>query len=209
MRLRALITLLLLSLGSALALGPASATGSTYTVSVGGTSAPGTHTFTAASSGTISWGTPTMRMGCTSANIPASPTSVVGSGRGLVDLFNISKINWVGCTFAGGALLLQSAGWVFHGASAATTGTSDVIAGHIDQVRITVSNAICKFTVTGQAAANFNEATQRLIIAETGYSGRLKVSGAVGCLSQFTNGQAFDLSATFPVSSADGVIDIS
>ena len=189
--------------------GPATAAGNAYTVSVGGSSAAGTHTITAATTGSLTFAVPTLSMACTSANLPASPGSSVASGTGVTDIASINKINFVGCTGPGGALAVTTVGsWKLHGTGAATAGSSDVIAGHIEGITANVSNAVCRFTDTGSANGTFDEATQALAVTETGFSGNLKVSNVTGCLGQITAGQAANFTGTFNVTSPDGAITV-
>lgn len=198
------------ALAGVVAAGPALATGSSYTVGVGGSSAAGTHNITAASSGSLSFAVPTLSMGCTSANVPTSPVSTVASGTGIVDIAAINKINFVGCTGPGGSLAVTTVGsWKLHGTGAATSGTSDVVAGHVDNITANVANAVCRFTVTGKANGTFSESTQRLQVSETGFTGNLRVSNVVGCLGQVQNGQAANFTGTFDVTSPDGAINVS
>lgn len=190
--------------------GPAMATGNAYTVAVGGSSAAGTHAITATTSGALSFAVPTLTMGCTSGAVPASPASTVASGTGITDIAAINKINFTGCTGPGGALAVTTVGsWKLHGTSAGTSGSSDVISGHVENITATVSNAVCKFTVTGSATGSFDEATQALTVNETGFTGNLKVSAVTGCLGKITSGQNANFNGVFNVTSADGAINVS
>ena len=183
--------------------GPAMATGSAYTVSVGGSSAPATNVLTATAPSTLNFAVPTLSMSCTSATVPASPASSVFSGTSITDIAAINRVNFAGCTGPGGALSVATVGsWKLHGTSAATAGASDVISGHIENITANVSNAVCRFTVTGQANGSFNEGTQALTINETGFTGNLKVSAVTGCLGQVTNGQNANFTGVFNVTSA-------
>lgn len=199
------------AIGAALlAASPAVATDSAYTVSVGGSAATATHPFTAATTGTTMLKVPTFHTGCSSGWVPSSPLSTVTSGEGVMDVLTVNKVQLTGCSSFGGSLAFSMSGpWAFHGTSPATSGTSDLITGHITGLTATWSNAVCKFTVAGTADASFDESTQRLAIAETGFTGDLVVSNVTGCLSQFQNGQPFDFTATFTVSSPDGLINLS
>ncbi|MCL8250088.1 hypothetical protein AERO_01720 [Aeromicrobium fastidiosum] len=192
------------------AAGPALASGSAYTVAVGGSSATAAHPFTTATTKTVTYRTPTITLGCSSASIPASPTSTSSSGSAVTDVLTVNTVRFAGCSSFGGSLAVSTpAPWTFRGSGPASVGTSDVIVGHVDGFNATWSNAICRFTVTGTADASFDETTQRLVIDESGLTGDLVVSGVVGCLSQFQNGQPFDVKAYFAASSPDGVIDLS
>jgi hypothetical protein len=177
-----------LALGAVAVAGPALATGSTYAVSVGGSSAAGTHNITA-SAGAISFAVPLVTMSCTSANVPASPASTVTSGPSVTDIAAINQVNFGGCTGPGGSLTVTTSGsWTLHGTGAATSGSSDVVAGHIENITARVFNAACDFTVTGTARGSFDEATQKLTINEPGGTGgQLKVtsvSASKPCLSK-------------------------
>ncbi|ALX03387.1 hypothetical protein [Aeromicrobium erythreum] len=199
-----------LALAGVAAAGPALATGNSYTVAVGGSSAAGTHNITAASTGSLSFAVPTLSMGCTSAAVPSSPASTVSSGTGVVDIAAINKINFSGCTGPGGSLTVTTSGsWKLHGTSAATSGSSDVVSGHVENITAVVSNAVCRFTVTGSATGSFNEANQQLNVNETGFTGNLKVSNVTGCLGQVQNGQSANFTGNFQVTSPDGAINVS
>ena len=198
-----------LALAGVAVAGPALATGSSYTVSVGGSSAAGTHNITATTTGSLSFAVPTLSMSCTSANVPTSPASTVASGTSITDIAAINKINFAGCVGPGGTLAVTTVGtWKLHGTSAATSG-NDVISGHVENITANVSNAVCKFTVTGQANGTFDEATQTLQVSETGFTGNLKVSNVTGCLGQVTSGQNANFTGTFNVASVDGAINAS
>lgn len=177
-----------LALGAVAIAGPALATGSAYTVSFGGSTAAADNPFTA-SSGSVALSVPLVSMPCTSASVPASPVSTVTSGTGVTDLAKLNKVAFTGCSGPGGALTVATSGtWLLHGTSAATSGSSDVIDGHIENITARVTNAACDFTVTGTARGSFDEATQKLTVAETGgASGQLKVTAvnpAKPCLSK-------------------------
>ncbi len=187
--------------------GPAMATGSAYTVSVGGSSAPATNALTATAPSALTFAVPTLSMTCANAAVPASPASSVFSGTSITDIAAINRVNFAGCTGPGGALTVATVGsWKLHGTSAATSG-NDVISGHIENITANVSNAVCRFTVTGSANGTFDEATQKLTINETGFTGNLKVSTASGCLGQVTTGQNANFNGVFNVTSA--AIDLS
>lgn len=198
------------ALAGVVAAAPAMATGSSYTVAVGGSSAAGTHNITAASTGSLSFAVPTLSMGCTSAAVPSSPASTVASGTGVVDIASINKINFSGCTGPGGALTVTTSGsWKLHGTSAASTAPSDVVSGHVENITAVVANPVCRFTVTGSANGSFDESTQQLNVNETGFTGNLKVSNVTGCLGQVQNGQSANFSGNFQVTSPDGAINVS
>lgn len=199
-----------LALAAVATAGPALATGNAYTVAVGGSTAAGTHAITATTTGPLSFAVPTLTMGCSSANVPASPASSVTSGTAVTDIAAINRINFSGCTGPGGALTVTSAGtWRLHGTGPATAAATDVVSGHVENITATVGNAVCRFTVTGKADGTFNEATQQLVVNETGFSGDLKVSNVTGCLGQVVSGQNANFGGTFNVASVDGAINLS
>lgn len=200
-----------LALAGVAAAGPALASGNAYTVSVGGSSAAGTHPITATATGTLTFAVPTLSMTCNNTtNVPSSPVSSVTSGTGVTDIASINKINFNGCTGPGGSLAVTTVGsWKLHGTSAATSAATDVISGHIDDIQANVSNAVCSFTVTGSATGSYNEASKVIQINETGFTGNLKVSNVRGCLGRVQSGQSANFTGGFNVVSPDGVINVS
>ncbi len=193
-----------------MAAGPAVATGSAYTVAVGGSSAPANHPFTASTVGSVSWKVPTLTMGCAGASVPASPPSTALSGTGVTDVLTVNKVAFAGCTMPLGALQVTTAGsWAFRGTTPAGPASNDSIVGHLDGFNATWSNAACRFTVSGKARASFDEANQKLVVDESGFTGNLTVSKVVGCVGQIRNGQPLDFSATFALASPDGDINLS
>ena len=193
----------------AVGVGPAGATGNAYTVYVGGNSASASHHVTLATVQSVQWASPTLNWTCSSASTPATPAATVQAGTAVTDVVRFPRFDFVGCHFPGGALAATTAGdWLFHGTSAATSGQSDVVTGHLDDISITWRNAVCQITVTGRASASVQEATQRLLVDESGFTGSLRVSRAIGCLGQVRQGQVIDLRATFSITSPDGSINI-
>lgn len=197
--------------GIAAVAGPALATGSSYTVSVGGSTAPGTHAATAVAdpiAGTTrrvefkvrnNAGT-TIKMGC----IGASGTGIIRSGTGITDIGEISTSNWANCTGPGGKLDVTQIGtWTIHGTSAVTPAQTDVITGHVENVRAHVASptGICSFdvggnptgTIAGRASGTVDEATQKVSVLESGFTGNLYVYNVVGCLGQIQNGNVADM----------------
>jgi hypothetical protein len=205
--------------GLALTAAPALASGLSYTVAVGGSTATGTHAFTA-SAGTISFqvknntGT-TINMSCASV----SASGVARSGSGITDIADIASSTWNTCKGPGGALnVTQTGTWVINGDSTAvTSAATDVIGGHVHQIKAHVASptGICTFdvagniggTTLGRANGSFNEATQKLSVAETGFTGNLVVYNVAGCLGQIQNGNKADFTGDFAVSVADGPIN--
>ena len=201
-----------LALGAVAVAGPALATGSAYQVSVGGSSASGTHNITA-TAGSIAFGVPGTSMSCTSANVPGAPAPVttVTSGASVTNIASIAQVNFVGCTIPGGAATVTTTGpWTLHGTGAATSGSSDVVAGHIEGISARVFNAACDFTVTGTARGSFDEATQKLAVSEPGGAGGQLVVASVNpakpCLSKVKTGMIASFGGTFSIASPDGAI---
>lgn len=194
----------------AVGVGPAGATGNSVTVAVGGTSAQALHPVSAMTTRYVWWGTPTFTWGCSSAKIPPSPVSEVQGGAVVTDVLTVRALTFQGCGWPGGGLPTASAvPATLHVTGSATSGSADVVWGHLDDLAIVSSNAICDFTVTGSARFTFNEATQQLAIEETGFTGNLTISNVRGCLGQVQNGQAMNLTMNLQVTSPDGAINIS
>ncbi len=203
----------ILALAAALALsvgfGPATAAGNSVTVAVGGSSVPGAHSVTAATSEVVSWASPILAWSCTQARIPARPVSDVSSGAGVTDVLQIRALLF-SCVWPGGSIATSlTAPAAFHVTGPATSGSSDVVQGRIDGVTIRARNAICDFTVSGSMRASLNEASQQLTVDESGFTGNLKISQVQGCLGQVQNGQAMNLSMTLQLTSPDGAVNIS
>ncbi|WP_447645002.1 hypothetical protein [Nocardioides zeae] len=194
---------------------PAFAAGPPYTVSVGGSSAAGSHAITAASTGAVTFnarnssGT-VINMNCTSV----SGSGTVTSGTGVNPVASIGTTTWTGCTIPGGAATVTHNGtWNITGTGTNATTGNESIAGYVGaanaSVRTTANPNVCRFDVTGQARGTFNEATQQLSISETGYTGNLKLSNVVNCLGQLQNGNPANMLATLNVTSPDGAINLS
>ncbi|MCR4513995.1 hypothetical protein [Aeromicrobium sp. 50.2.37] len=194
----------------AVGVGPAAATGNSVTVAVGGTSAQALHPVTATTTGSVKWGAPTFSWTCTSAKIPSSPVSEAHGGTGVTDFLTIRALPFQGCTWPGGTMITAlTAPATLHVTGAATSGSSDVVQGHLDDLTIVSSYAVCTYTVTGSARFAFNESTQQLAIEETGFTGNLTISNVRGCLGQVRNGQAMNLTMNLQVTSPNGAINIS
>ncbi|MBM7516293.1 hypothetical protein [Nocardioides nitrophenolicus] len=214
--------------GVALAAAPALATGMPYTVAVGGSTAPSTsHPWTATSVGAINF---SVRHVATGAIVNMSCTSASASGRassgsGVVDIANIDNTTWTSCTsFAGNMAVTQtSTPWQVHGdTSAVTSAQTDNVAGHIHNIRAHVANPGCTFDVggrstatatpgdvPGRANATFDEANQRIVVNQTGYSPtNLVVYNVIGCIGQISAGDPANFSGTYQVTSTDGPINV-
>lgn len=194
---------------------PAFAAGPPYTVSVGGSSAAGSHSITAASTGAVSFsarnnaGT-VINMNCTSV----SGSGTVTSGTGLSQIASIGATTWTGCTIPGGAATVtQSGTWTVNGTGTNASAGNETIAGNVGNVSAgvftTANPAVCSFNVTGFARGSFNEATQQLVVSETGYTGNLKLSNVSGCLGRLQNGNPANFATTLNVTSPDGAINLS
>lgn len=194
--------------------GPAFAAGPPYTVTVGGATS-GTFSVSAASSGPVVFtaknnaGT-VVNMNCTAV----SGTGSVVAGTNKNPVATITSTTWTGCRIPGGAATVTQAGtWNISGTGSNATAGTETIAGNVNNVTagvaLTASPSVCSFTVTGQADGAFNEATQQLVINETGYSGDLVLSGVGPCLGQLQSGNFADMQATLNVSSSGGAINLS
>ncbi len=202
--------------GLVFAAGPALATGNSYTVSVGGSSATGTHAVTATSDASLTFqaekpdGT-FLNLTCSSSAVPSGSGSIVRSGTGITDIADLTGVTFSTCTGPGGNLTVTTSGtWKLHGTSAATTGSSDVVAGHIENITANASNAVCRFTVTGGADGSFNEANQKLSVNEQadGTGQALTVSGVSGCLGQIKNGGKAKFVGTYSTTVTGGAINV-
>lgn len=194
---------------------PAFAAGPPYTVSVGGSSAAGTHAITAASAGNVQFsarnnaGT-VVNMNCTSVRGAGAATS----GTGVNPVATITSTTWTGCSIPGGAATVtQSGTWNVTGTGTNATTGNETIAGNVGNVtagiQTTANPNVCRFTVTGAPRGSFNEATQQLVVSETGYTGNLVLSNVVGCLGQLQNGNPANFATTLTVTSPDGAINLS
>lgn len=124
-------------------------------------------------------------------------------GPGQVDLLTISTAKAVACTG-----FLPSPGFAvtggtmkFHSTGAATAGATDLIVGHVHDVSVWVESAahpaICAYSVTGIAAATFDESTQVLTINEPSSSGNLVLANVAGCLGQIQDGNPAGFTGSF------------
>ncbi|MFW6775922.1 hypothetical protein ACOACO_16680 [Nocardioides sp. CPCC 205120] len=194
---------------------PAFAAGPPYTVSVGGSSAAGTHAITASSASAVQFNARNnagtiINMNCTSVR----GAGAVTSGTGVNPVATITSTTWTGCTIPGGAATVTQTGtWNVTGTGTNATAGNESVAGYIGNVtagvQTTANPNVCRFTVTGQPRGAFNEATQQLSINETGYSGNLTLSNVVGCLGQLQNGNRANFVANLNVASPDGAINLS
>jgi hypothetical protein len=193
----------------------AHAAGLQHTVAVGGSSAPGSHPFIAASTGTIKFSVKNnagtvVNLNCSS--LTASGT--ISSGTAIDPVGTITSTTWSGCRIPGGSFTFtQSGAWHLAVTGSNATTAYETLVGKVDDVAFsaftTSSPALCSFTVSGQMDAELDEATQRLVIDETGYTGHLVLSNVGPCLGQMQTGNRADLAATLNVTSPDGVVNVS
>lgn len=194
--------------------GPALATGQSTTVSVGGSTAAGTHPITASSTTTLSFAAEKtdgtyLSMSCSGGAVPASPVSTIASGT-VTDIAKINKVNFTGCTGPGGTLTVTTSGtWLVHKTGGTVTAAqTDTLKGHIENITANVGNLVCKFTVTGQAAGSVVEKAQTLKVAENAATAKgLTVSNIQGCGGQLKNGGKAKFTGTFKITSPDGAIN--
>lgn len=175
-------------------LGPAQATGWTYFTP----GPPATYSLTFSAPASVTFATNTCSSGAVS-----SATTVTGVP--VVDLVSFNAMTFSGCVgIAGPSTITMTGAWKLHGTSAASSGMSDTITVHVDNivasVRHAVNPAICSYTVTGKADGTFNEGPQSLVLTENGLGGDLTVSNVSGCLGQVTNGQAAPFTGNFVTS---------
>ena len=195
----------------------AHAAGPPYTVAVGG-STTGMQAITFTSSGAVTFaiknnaGT-VVNMNCTEI----SGTGTVMKGVGVNPIASITSTTWTGCRFPwfGALNVIQNVSSNIAGTGAtATAGTSDSVTGHFGNVNFgwvaASSPASCSFTVSGKLDMAFNEATQQILINETGYSGDAVLSNVGPCAGQVQAGNPFDMVAKLNVSTGGaGAINLS
>lgn len=171
-----------------------------YTVAVGGSTAPGTHVFTATTS-TLT----TSYFSCTSTTIGGSVTSGPSGVNPILVLSSLTASGCGGYTITGAVTPFP-----FYGTDpVATTGLDDVH-GELDDVAFHVQAfpipAVCNYDVAGFVPGDFDESTQSLNLAG---SFDLIISNVAGCGGRLADGDPFDLSASFPLSVSDGSVNIS
>jgi len=193
--LAATTSMLVLGAGAASALTP-------YTVSVGGSTAAGVHSFTATTSSFV-----TNIFSCTSATLGGTVTS----GPSAVNpIISITSLSVSGC--GGHTASMAASPWDFYGTGPATTSTTGDIAGEVTGVSMHVGAtpipAVCSFDVTGFSAADFDGATQTLNLDDTGGTGDLVLTNVSGCAGQWNDGDPLDVSASFPLSVPDGAVNV-
>lgn len=180
----------------AIGVAPAFATGNTH------------HVFNGTNGTTMSHPTALTSSPATVGPVTCSSLTLNGAwqgGPGQVDLLSVTGGSGTGClgipSLPGGYRVVPSSSIKFHSTGSATPGATDLIVGHLDNVAIGVAAAsnpaICSYTVTGTAAATFNESTQVLTINEPSSSGNLVISNASGCLGQVQNGNPAGFTGSF------------
>lgn len=194
---------------------PASAAGPPYTVSVGGSSAGGTHPIHVASAGVVRFSARNQAGTVVHMNCHAlTGGGTVRSGSEVNPVATLTSTTWTGCSIPGIQLTVtQSGPWGVLGTGANATSGTERIAGTITDVvagvRATANPDACRFTLSGAPRSSFDEAAQQLVVHETGHTGALVLSDVVGCFGQLQNGNRADLSATLDVTSSAGALDLS
>ncbi len=202
--------------GLVLVMGPVMATGNSYTVAVGGSSASGQAPVTASSDGIVSYWTEKPdgtfnRWTCTASAVPAGSGSFVSKGANVTDLAQLKGMTFTACSSFGGNLTTTGAGtWTLHATSPATSGSSDTISVHLENITILVSNAICSYRVTGGLDGTFSESTQKLTIDEKadGTGAEATVTNVSGCLGQVKNNGKFKFQGSFSTSVVGGAVNL-
>ncbi len=174
---------------------PAHATGLTYAVTAGGSSAPGSAPFSATPSGALAIAGYT----CTG---PTSSTGTISRGPSVLNILSAS-LTTSGCGGMGSATITFSGGWLMHGTSPATSATNDVVSVHLHGVNVTVNGGtICRFTATGQLDGSFDEATQTLTINETAATSDLIAANVIGCFGIVKSGGGVPVNVSLVTPSA-------
>lgn len=211
-------------LAATAALGASAFAAPPYTVSVAGSTATGTHAFFASSDSAIAFqvqnGSVTTNMNCAEVNAEGN----VYSGTGLnpiATIMGVTRANtpdgftgtqWKTCTGPFGVALtvVQTNNWSITGTGGATAGNTDVIAGeitgpsggnltaHVYATSGGPTGTSCNFKVRGSATGSFAEATQKLNVNETGFTGDLEIYDVIGnCLGTVVAGNAANFTGTF------------
>ena len=191
--------------------------GSPYIVSVGGSAVGASgHPITASSTGAVqvsarNLSSTVVNMNCTWAAMTGTVTS--GTAVNPVLSFPALATSFTGCSVPGGPATgtrLSPSHFVGTGTNATTS--IETVAGHLSvhaTFSVTANPNVCSFTIDGHARASFDEATQRLILNESGYTGNLVVTSVRGCLGRLQVGNPVNLITALDVLSPDGLIDLS
>lgn len=199
-----------------LGMGPAMATGNSFTVAVGGSSSAAQRQISASTDAAPSYwmekpdGT-FLKASCISASIPALPSTVVNAGTSVVDIAVVDQFTTVGCQLTIGTGQVTSVGsWKLHATTPVTTAGTDIVSVHLDNVAFQFSNSVCSVTVSGGFDGTFNEANQKLTIDQKadGTGQAATVTNVVGCLGQVKNNGKFRFQGTFSTSVAGGAVNI-
>lgn len=159
---------------------PADATGLTYAVTAGGSSAPGSVPFSATSTA--------LALGGYTCTGPTSSTGSISRGPSVVNVVS-AGLTTSGCSGMGPATITFSGSWTMHGTTAATSAANDAVSVHLHGVSVTVNGGnVCRFTATGQLDGTFHEATQTLSINETAATSDLIAANVIGCLGVVKSG---------------------
>lgn len=171
-----------------------------YQASANGDTGGTDHSYTASSSGPVTLtvhGTGGGPMIVTCSSVQISGYLHTGS-TGVNPYASITGSAWNGCSGPATLTADHSSAWQLRGTGAATSGTSDDIAGSMDGVNfaMSASGGLCVFNVTGTAADVLHEASQSLAIDE--HLGGLTVNSAnPGCLGTVSDADVVDLLGSF------------
>ena len=191
--------------------GPASAAGP-YQVDVGANTT-GNHVFTGTATGGISYvvdgNSGPMNMSCSSATMGGSVAA--GSNPTGNGVASVASSTMTGCTMLGMNPSFTHRGtWRLNATGVATAAPTDVVRVNVGSISIAFAGPFssCVFTVSGKVDGTFDEATQKLRIDESGFTGNLSVGSTVtGCLGLISPRAAFDLVTTYDIVSQDGPIN--
>lgn len=202
----------------------------TYTVSVSGSTSPAAHRFFATADAPIDFtvwnGSVATPMDCQEVNLEGEVTS--GSGVDPVGVVKavtrtntpetFSHSEWKTCVSLGilPMTVVPLNNWEIHPTgTGVTSALTNVVPGYVSgpsngALRAHVyatsggpSGTSCNFVVEGRADGSFNEATQKLTITETGFSGDLTIVNASGadCLGLVPDGADANFEGVFTIGS--------
>ena len=189
-----------------------------YTVSVGGSSTPGTHAFTA-TSGLTQVVVNGVTMTCTSTSV----SGVVHSGTAVQPIADVTSSTWNGCTdnFGTPLTVVQIGTWHLNGNDVNVhAGLIDAhVIGNISGINAHVYDTglsgLCDFTVGGVADGWFNETSspQALHVTENGTDSSLKVtslaSSTSDCLGAVYPGAPAQFYGDYAINVPHGAVDVA
>jgi hypothetical protein len=182
----------------------------TYTVAVDGNSSgtafPYTTTQMSAPTFVVHRASP-VTWSCTAVSFNGNIHS--GNAAPQVDV-NSASSNWSGCALNGATITVTPVNsWYFNATGVATSGTSDVVAGTVNQsgttfATVSTLSGLCSFQLAGSMSASYDEASQRLVVNEVATSltvGNLKVVAPVssGCVGFAAVGNAVDFTGAWNI----------